>query len=57
MRDSHNQLGKTRRAVVVNIALNLGKPALLKFVKLRGNHSDNDHRVINNLFNFIQTHK
>jgi lysozyme len=39
----YNQLDETRRAVVLNMAFNLGKPKLLKFSKFIGRLSDNDY--------------
>jgi len=39
----YNQLDETRRAVVLNMAFNLGKPTLLKFSKFIGRLSDNDY--------------
>lgn len=39
----YNQLDETRRAVVLNMAFNLGKPTLLKFSKFIGKLSDNDY--------------
>ena len=39
----YNQLDETRRAVVLNMAYNLGKPTLLKFSKFIGRLSDNDY--------------
>ena len=39
----YNQLDETRRAVVLNMAFNLGKPNLLKFSKFIGRLSDNDY--------------
>ena len=39
----YNQLDETRRAVILNMAFNLGKPKLMKFSKLIGRLSDNDY--------------
>ena len=40
-----NQLDETRRAVVLNMAFNLGKPTLLKFKKFIGALSDDDYET------------
>ena len=39
----YNQLDETRRAVVLNMAFNLGKKNLFKFKKFIGRLSDNDY--------------
>lgn len=39
----YNQLDEVRRAVILNMAFNLGKPTLLKFRKFIGRLSDNDY--------------
>jgi lysozyme len=41
----YNQLDETRRAVVLNMAFNLGKPTLLKFKKFIGALSDDDYET------------
>ena len=41
----NNQLDETRRAVVLNMAFNLGKPTLLKFKKFIGALSDDDYET------------
>jgi len=39
----YNQLDETRRAVVLNMAFNLGKPKLMQFKKFIGALSDDDY--------------
>src|SRR6056300_1406018 len=39
----YNQLDEVRRAVILNMAFNLGKPTLLKFKKFIGALSDDDY--------------
>ena len=41
----YNQLDEVRRAVILNMAFNLGKPTLLKFRKLIGALSDDDYET------------
>ena len=41
----YNQLDEVRRAVVLNMAFNLGKPKLMKFSKLIGALSDDDYET------------
>tara|TARA_R110000823_G_scaffold41284_1_gene108960 strand:+ start:497 stop:952 length:456 start_codon:yes stop_codon:yes gene_type:complete len=41
----YNQLDETRRAVVLNMAFNLGKPTLMKFRKFIGALSDDDYET------------
>ena len=41
----YNQLDETRRAVILNMAFNLGKPKLMKFSKLIGALSDDDYET------------
>lgn len=41
----YNHLDETRRAVVLNMAFNLGRPTLLKFKKFIGALSDNDYET------------
>lgn len=41
----YNQLDETRRAVVLNMAFNLGKPKLMQFKKFIGALSDDDYET------------
>ena len=41
----YNQLDEVRRAVILNMAFNLGKPTLLKFKKFIGALSDDDYET------------
>ena len=41
----YNQLDEVRRAVVLNMAFNLGKPKLMQFKKLIGALSDDDYET------------
>ena len=41
----YNQLDETRRAVVLNMAFNLGKPKLMQFKKFIGALSDDDYEI------------
>ena len=41
----YNQLDETRRAVVLNMAFNLGKPKLMKFKKFIGALSNDDYET------------
>jgi len=41
----YNQLDEVRRAVILNMAFNLGKPKLMKFSKFIGALSDDDYET------------
>lgn len=41
----YNQLDETRRAVILNMAFNLGKPKLMQFKKFIGALSDDDYET------------